>query len=146
MQREGVEFEFDVAAEMDLDHNLIVVKTRCPALDGVVVNRPGAELAETLRTWIEDGEAPAPPAPAPGPATEQGAATEPAAAAQVSLASAELPLANASDWDIIQLIAGAEDKAELRGLHARAKSAGALDEWKARFGQVPEAAGKAVAR
>ncbi len=55
IQKSEMEYEFDVAADMDLDHNLIVSKTRCPALDGVVINRPGAEFAATVRAWLMDG-------------------------------------------------------------------------------------------
>lgn len=82
IQRDGVEYEFDVVGSMDLDHNLVVGKTRCAVLDGAVVKKPGAEMAATLREWLEAGEAPAPPpaTAAPAPATNgQAAAPAPAA-------------------------------------------------------------------
>jgi energy-coupling factor transporter ATP-binding protein EcfA2 len=54
VQRDGVEYEFDVVADLDLDHNLIVSKTRCRALDKAVV--PLAEgVGDTLRGWLADG-------------------------------------------------------------------------------------------
>lgn len=60
VQREGMEYEFDVVGDLDLDHSLIVAKTRCRALDGKMIAKPGAELAATLKQWLTDG-APVPP-------------------------------------------------------------------------------------
>ena len=61
VQRDGIEYEFDVVGEMDLDNVLTVTKSRIPTLSGVVVQHPGSELAETVRDWLADGE------DAPGP-------------------------------------------------------------------------------
>lgn len=55
-QREGIEYEFDVIGDLDLDNNLVVSKTRIPMLHGAVIAKPGAELAETIRDWLADGE------------------------------------------------------------------------------------------
>lgn len=55
IQRDGMEYEFDIVADMDIDHNLVITKTRCEALDGLVVNKPGKELAETIKAWLTDG-------------------------------------------------------------------------------------------
>ena len=57
IQRDGFEYEFDVFLEMDIENNAIVTKTRCPALVGAVIPEPGAELAETLQSWL-NGEKP----------------------------------------------------------------------------------------
>lgn len=70
IQRDGMEYEFDIVADMDLEHNFIVSKTRCRALDGAIINKPGEELAKTILDWLTDG-APAPQRPAPAPATPQ---------------------------------------------------------------------------
>lgn len=59
-QREGLEYEFDVVASMDLSNELTVVKSRCPALSGEIVMRPGRDFAETFKAWLEDGEAAGP--------------------------------------------------------------------------------------
>jgi hypothetical protein len=40
VQRAGMEYEFDVVADMDLEHVLTISKTRCPALDGAKVVKP----------------------------------------------------------------------------------------------------------
>jgi hypothetical protein len=55
VQRDGVEYEFDVVVDLDHEHNAIVGKTRCAALDGAVINKPGAAFAATLREWLTDG-------------------------------------------------------------------------------------------
>lgn len=56
VQRDGMEYEFDVLAEMDRDHTLHVTDTRCPALDGAALRKPdGAEIARTLLAWLDDG-------------------------------------------------------------------------------------------
>lgn len=55
-QREGLEYEFDLVASMDLANELTVVKSRCPALSGEIVSRPGRDFAETFKGWLDDGE------------------------------------------------------------------------------------------
>lgn len=55
VQRDGLEYEFDVVADMDLNNNFIVSKTRCPALRGSVIHCPNEEPAKTLRAWLSDG-------------------------------------------------------------------------------------------
>lgn len=72
VQRDGLEYEFDVVADLDLDNNLIVSKTRCPALSGAVIPKPGKEVADILRGWLNTGEAPAAKA---APAARQQAPT-----------------------------------------------------------------------
>lgn len=56
VQREGMEYEFDVVMDMDIDHNGIISKTRCDELDGKVYNKPGEEMAKILTRWLTDGE------------------------------------------------------------------------------------------
>lgn len=51
-QREGFEYEFDVFGEMDIDNTMIVTKSRCPALSGAVIKKPGADVAAILTTWL----------------------------------------------------------------------------------------------
>lgn len=67
IQRDGLEYEFDVMAELDIDHNFYVSKTRCEALDGYHANKPGAEIAQALVEWLSEGEAPRPVTPTPEP-------------------------------------------------------------------------------
>ena len=77
VQRDGLEYEFDVVGDMDLDNNLVVSKTRCPALTGKMFAKPGDDLAGILNGWLMDGTEPAPrkapePTPAPEPAPMNG--------------------------------------------------------------------------
>ena len=58
VQRDGVEYEFDVLADLNIEHDLIVSKTRCDALDGYVKNKPGKEFGEALAEWVNAGAAP----------------------------------------------------------------------------------------
>lgn len=80
IQRDGIEYEFDVVAEMNADNDFIVTKTRCPALNGVSVNKPGDNVGSVLKAWLTEG-APMPPPiirevprePEPAPASVRGA-------------------------------------------------------------------------
>jgi hypothetical protein len=57
VQRDGLEYEFDVVADLDQDNNLIIGKTRCPAVAGMVIPRAGKEVAQKLLAWLSDGGA-----------------------------------------------------------------------------------------
>ncbi|HUU43061.1 MAG TPA: AAA family ATPase [Planctomycetota bacterium] len=58
VQRDGMEYEFDVVGDLDQEHVLLVTKSRCPALDGVSVVKPGGDFAAQLVAWLEDGTDP----------------------------------------------------------------------------------------
>jgi hypothetical protein len=61
VQREGCDYEFDVVADLDECHTLIVGKTRCPAIDGQRVVKPGPEFLSPVIAWLGEGtDAPAP--------------------------------------------------------------------------------------
>ena len=64
VQRDGLEYEFDVVGDLNHNHDFVVSKTRCAALDGQVIQKPGAQLAASLDEWLSDGEEPPPPASA----------------------------------------------------------------------------------
>lgn len=55
IQRAGMEYEFHVTCDMDVDHNLCVTKTRFDTLDQMVVNRPGREFGEHLLAELAEG-------------------------------------------------------------------------------------------
>jgi len=57
VQRDGVEYEFDVVLDMDFTNTATVTKSRCPALTGRKFVRPGEEIAVVLKEWL-DGEDP----------------------------------------------------------------------------------------
>jgi hypothetical protein len=56
-QREGIEYEFDIVGDMDLQNALTVSKSRCPALSGRVIQRPDASFGEEILAWLTDGKA-----------------------------------------------------------------------------------------
>jgi len=56
VQRDGMEYEFDIFAEMDMENNLIISKSRCSALNGAVIPKPGKNVAEVVKAWLSDGE------------------------------------------------------------------------------------------
>jgi hypothetical protein len=57
IQREGMDYEFDVVCEIDTDHNCIVGKTRCAAIDGLVVTKPSydSKIVLALTEWLGSG-------------------------------------------------------------------------------------------
>lgn len=55
-QRQGIEYEFDIVGDLDLNNSLTISKTRCPELAGRVFLRPGADVAGMIADWLEDGE------------------------------------------------------------------------------------------
>lgn len=61
VQRQDLEYEFDVVLRLDADNIAHVEKTRCSALAGLSIRHPGAPLAELLTAWLSDGASPPPP-------------------------------------------------------------------------------------
>lgn len=55
VQRDSVEYEFDIIGEMDMDNVLTISKTRCPELKSATIERPGAGLAQTIAAWLNAG-------------------------------------------------------------------------------------------
>mgnify|MGYP006188379381 CR=1 FL=1 len=56
-QRDGIEYEFDLVGDLDLENTLVVSKTRISALNRAVVPEPGVELAKTIADWLGSGTA-----------------------------------------------------------------------------------------
>ena len=82
IQRNGVEYEFDVVGDMQ-EGTLVISKTRCPALAGKSFHHPGAALGATLLEWL--GGAPVAPT---GPSAEATAASAEATAASAEATAA----------------------------------------------------------
>jgi hypothetical protein len=95
VQRDGVDYEFDVVGDLDPENTLLITKTRCPALSGGVIPKPGAEFAETLLAWLSDGAPVAQPAPAPAAQPARPAA---APARPLSLSDAQALVEKARAW------------------------------------------------
>ena len=81
--RDGIEFEFGVVGDMDLDHTLTVSKSRAGHRLETMYRKPGPEFGRAVLAWIRDGVDAAPSADerarevlalAPGRKAEAGAA------------------------------------------------------------------------
>ena len=55
IQRDGLEYEFDVVGTLTENNELIIGKTRCPELAGKLFDKPGADFAHILKNWLTDG-------------------------------------------------------------------------------------------
>lgn len=80
VQRDGMEYEFDVVGDMQAGV-LVISKTRCPALADKSFHHPGAEFAGVLTQWLTGAVAPVQPAAPTGPSQEATAAFAAACAA-----------------------------------------------------------------
>ncbi len=60
IQRDGVEYEFDLFAEMTVpDNKMVISKSRCTTLNGQVFTKPtGEELAGLLVPWLSGAKRP----------------------------------------------------------------------------------------
>lgn len=66
IQRDGMEYEFDIVADMDIDNNMIIQKSRCSKLSGQIIPKPDGKVADTLKEWLRG----APVLPVEKPAQE----------------------------------------------------------------------------
>lgn len=55
IQRQGVEYEFDVVCDLDQAHTLYVSKSRCPGIADAVAHKPGPAFMGPLKHWLNEG-------------------------------------------------------------------------------------------
>jgi DNA polymerase III delta prime subunit len=129
ISRDGVEYEFDVWMEMDIDNNGIVQKTRCPELTARVFAKPGAEVVDILKSWL-GGEKPLPRDPKP--ANESDSVSNPiikaareAMAAEPEPAPAHQPNGNGKKDNSTKRVT----IPMLKELHIKGKAAHGDDKW-----------------
>jgi hypothetical protein len=73
VQRDGMEYEFDVVGDLNQEHELVITKTRCPQLTESVFTKPGKDVAAILNEWLKGEklevqiQPSAKPIPFPGP-------------------------------------------------------------------------------
>ncbi|MFZ2955427.1 MAG: ATP-binding protein [Candidatus Ozemobacteraceae bacterium] len=70
VQRDGVEYEFDIVGELSQENILVISKSRSPELQGAVIKKPGKDLADKLRNWMKITP-PAEPTPLKSPRSNQ---------------------------------------------------------------------------
>src|SRR5919109_1193711 len=63
VQRDGMEYEFGIFAELNAAHELIVQKSRMPELSDAVIPQPGEDLGARIATWLASGVAVQPERP-----------------------------------------------------------------------------------
>lgn len=56
VQRDGMEYEFDVIGDIDANHRMVITKSRYSAIADDVIEYPGESLGETLREWLDGAE------------------------------------------------------------------------------------------
>ncbi len=59
IQRPGMEYEFDIVADLNWSHIMTVSKSRCPAVADRIVDHPGPDFIQPVIDWLTSG-APAP--------------------------------------------------------------------------------------
>ncbi len=84
IQTSGIEYEFDIAGELNHDHILTISKTRCSELVDRTFLNPGKELADILKAWTTSGSADVAPAPQAQPKFASPQATQSAPQPQKS--------------------------------------------------------------
>lgn len=57
IQRAGMEYEFDIVADLDIAHTLSISKTRCSAVDGKRVTLPDGGFMDPIIEWLGEGKA-----------------------------------------------------------------------------------------
>ena len=55
VQRKGIEYEFDLVGDINLEHQLIITKSRIPGFADEVFNKPNERLGEKLLEWLDSG-------------------------------------------------------------------------------------------
>lgn len=85
--RDGAEYEFDIVGDIDLEHNMVITKSRCKAIADKAFRMPGEDLAKRIQAWLSDGGPAAEKRPAPAvtqPATPPPATAQAPPPAQAS--------------------------------------------------------------
>lgn len=57
-QREGLEYDFDLVANLDMQNTLTVVKSHCPPLTNAEIAKPTEEFGFTFFQWLNNGVRP----------------------------------------------------------------------------------------
>lgn len=55
VQRDGIEYEFDIVGDLDQENTLVISKSRCKALSGEVIRQPDEDLGRLIGTWLDSG-------------------------------------------------------------------------------------------
>jgi DNA polymerase III delta prime subunit len=61
VQRDGIEYEWDILGELDKENTLVITKSRCKTLSGKSFAQPGGELGQAIKAWLNAGAPPKEP-------------------------------------------------------------------------------------
>ncbi len=67
VQREGMDYEFDIVFDLDLNHNAQSTKDRSSLFDGRLVSKPDEKIGKQVLEWLDRGQQPTPAANAAEP-------------------------------------------------------------------------------
>lgn len=129
IQREGLEYEMDVIGDMTIENDLIIAKTRCPALAGQVYSKPGANVIKPLIEWLGQG---APQALAPATTLGTALPQKPANAEP----DYESQILRADSFDTLKAISSEIAKNVIKGDARRSRLAKLLTDRKAELEKV----------
>lgn len=59
VQREGMDYEFDIVFDLDLGHNAQSSKDRSSLFDGRLVSKPDEKIGKQILEWLDRGQQPA---------------------------------------------------------------------------------------
>jgi hypothetical protein len=122
VQRDGMEYEFDVVADLSAEGWLTISKTRCPDLSGsagLLSREQVGEVGEKLKAWLSDGASPVlAPAPQPTPPAANANA-EPKAISAVAPAPQSTGAQPSPVEQALALVAEAQAVADLDKLVTR---------------------------
>ena len=57
IQRSGMEYEFTIVGDMDLDNNIVITKTRFEPYNGLVQKKPDVTFFKPFVDWLNSGKA-----------------------------------------------------------------------------------------
>jgi hypothetical protein len=60
VQREGMDYEFDIVLDLDLNHNAQSTKDRSSLFDGRLVSKPDEKIGKQILEWLDRGQQPVP--------------------------------------------------------------------------------------
>jgi hypothetical protein len=58
VQREGMDYEFDIVFDLDLNHNVQSTKDRSSLFDGRLVSKPDEKIGKQILEWLDRGQQP----------------------------------------------------------------------------------------
>lgn len=113
VQRQGMEYEFTIVGDLDIEHTLVISKSRMSGIADEVVKRPDGKWFKRIADWLETGEAQqvqaADPKPEPKPEFRQPEQKKPAAPAANGLRPDTAPVEQADLDKMNALVAKAQE-------------------------------------